>query len=162
MQINYFTFLVAAIVTLIVGFVWYHPKVFGTIWMKENNFTQEELRKGNMLKIFGFTYLFAVMIAMTLASLTIHQSGALGMVGGPLLVESAKPSFHAFMADYGTAYRTFKHGALHGFMSGLFFAFPVIGINGLFERKSWKYIFVHGGFWMLTLALMGGIICAFA
>ncbi len=44
MQINYFTFLVAAIVTLIVGFVWYHPKVFGTIWMKENNFTQEELR----------------------------------------------------------------------------------------------------------------------
>ncbi|SHM44547.1 DUF1761 domain-containing protein [Flavobacterium chilense] len=162
MQINYFTFLVAAIVTLIVGFVWYHPKVFGTIWMKENNFTQEELRKGNMLKIFGFTYLFAVMIAMTLASLTIHQSGALGMVGGPLLVESAKPSFHAFMADYGTAYRTFKHGALHGFMSGLFFAFPVIGINGLFERKSWKYIFVHAGFWMLTLALMGGIICAFA
>ena len=162
MQINYFTFLVAAIVTLILGFVWYHPKVFGTIWMKENNFTQEELRKGNMLKIFGFTYLFAVMIAMTLASLTIHQSGALGMVGGPLLVESAKPSFHAFMADYGTAYRTFKHGALHGFMSGLFFAFPVIGINGLFERKSWKYIFVHAGFWMLTLALMGGIICAFA
>jgi len=162
MQINYFTFLVAAIVTLVVGFVWYHPKVFGTIWMKENNFTQEELRKGNMLKIFGFTYLFSVMIAMTLASLTIHQSGALGMVGGPLLVESAKPSFHAFMADYGTAYRTFKHGALHGFMSGLFFAFPVIGINGLFERKSWKYIFVHAGFWMLTLALMGGIICAFA
>ncbi len=162
MQINFAALFIAAIVTLVTGFIWYNPKVFGTIWMKENNFTREELRSGNMLKIFGLTYVFSLMITMTLMSLTIHQSGAVGMVGGPPLMDSAKPSFAAFMADYGTAYRTFKHGALHGFMSGLFFAFPIIGINGLFERKSWKYIFVHAGFWMLTLTLMGGIICGFA
>ncbi|AOC93900.1 hypothetical protein BB050_00758 [Flavobacterium anhuiense] len=162
MQINFVALFTAAIVTLVTGFIWYSPKVFGTIWMKENNFTQEELRKGNMLKIFGLTYIFSLMITMTLMSLTIHQSGAVGMVGGPPLIDSAKPSFAAFMADYGMAYRTFKHGALHGFMSGLFFAFPLIGINGLFERKSWKYIFIHSGYWILTLTLMGGIICGFA
>jgi len=162
MEINFIALLLAAIVTLVVGFIWYNPKVFGTIWMKENNLTQEELRTGNMLKIFGLTYIFSVMITMTLMSLTIHQSGALGMIGGPPMINSAKPSFHSFMADYGMAYRTFKHGALHGFMSGLFFAFPVIGINGLFERKSWKYIFIHAGYWLVTLTLMGGIICAFA
>ena len=162
MQINFTALFIAAIVTLVTGFIWYSPKVFGTIWMKENNLTQEGLRKGNMLKIFGLTYVFSLMITMTLMSLTIHQSGAIGMVGGPPLLDSAKPSFAAFMADYGMAYRTFKHGALHGFMSGLFFAFPLIGINGLFERKSWKYIFVHAGYWMLTLTLMGGIICGFA
>jgi hypothetical protein len=130
--------------------------------MKENNLTQEELQKGNMLKIFGLTYLFSLMITVILMSLTIHQTGAFGMVGGPPLLESAKPSFKAFMDDYGTAYRTFKHGALHGFMSALFFALPIIGINGLFERKSWKYIFVHVGFWAVCLTLMGGIVCAFA
>ncbi|KAF2333359.1 MULTISPECIES: DUF1761 domain-containing protein [Flavobacterium] len=162
MQINFVALFIAAIVTLVTGFIWYSPKVFGTIWMKENNLTQEELRKGNMLKIFGLTYVFSLMITMTLMSLTIHQSGAIGMVGGPPLMDSAKPSFAAFMADYGMAYRTFKHGALHGFMSGLFFAFPLIGINGLFERKSWKYIFIHSGYWILTLTLMGGIICGFA
>ncbi|RYJ39681.1 MULTISPECIES: DUF1761 domain-containing protein [Flavobacterium] len=162
MQINFAALFIAAIVTLVTGFIWYSPKVFGTIWMKENNLTQEELRKGNMLKIFGLTYIFSLMITMTLMSLTIHQSGAIGMVGGPPLMDSAKPSFAAFMADYGMAYRTFKHGALHGFMSGLFFAFPLIGINGLFERKSWKYIFIHSGYWILTLTLMGGIICGFA
>ena len=162
MQINFAALFIAAIVTLVTGFIWYSPKVFGTIWMKENNLTQEELKSGNMLKIFGFTYVFSLMITMTLMSLTIHQSGAVGMVGGPPLMDSAKPSFAAFMADYGMAYRTFKHGALHGFMSGLFFAFPLIGINGLFERKSWKYIFIHAGYWMLTLTLMGGIICGFA
>ena len=162
MQINFAALFIAAIVTLVTGFIWYSPKVFGTIWMKENNLTQEELKSGNMLKIFGLTYIFSLMITMTLMSLTIHQSGAIGMVGGPPLLDSAKPSFAAFMADYGMAYRTFKHGALHGFMSGLFFAFPLIGINGLFERKSWKYIFIHAGYWMLTLTLMGGIICGFA
>lgn len=162
MEINFVALLLAAVVTLVTGFIWYNPKVFGTIWMRENNLTQEDLRKGNMIKIFGFTYLFSLMITVTLMSLTIHQSGAVGMVGGPPMLADAKPSFAAFRADYGMAYRTFKHGALHGFLSGLFFAFPIIGINGLFERKSWKYIFVHSGYWMLTLTLMGGIICAFA
>jgi hypothetical protein len=162
MEFNPIALLLSAVVTLAVGFIWYNPKVFGTIWMRENNLTEEQLRTGNMLKIFGLTYVFSLMITVILMSLTIHQTGALGMVGGPPLVESAKPSFAAFMADYGTAYRTFKHGALHGFMSGLFFAFPVIGINGLFERKSWKYIFIHAGFWIVSLTLMGGIICGFA
>ncbi|MCD0470770.1 DUF1761 domain-containing protein [Flavobacterium sp. JAS] len=162
MEINPIALLLAAVVTLAVGFIWYNPKVFGTIWMRENNLTQEELQTGNMLKIFGLTYVFSLMITVILMALTIHQTGALGMVGGPPLVDSAKPSFAAFMADYGTAYRTFKHGALHGFMSGLFFAFPVIGINSLFERKSWKYIFIHAGFWIVCLTLMGGIICGFA
>ena len=162
MEINFIALLVAAIVTLVVGFIWYHPKVFGTIWMKENNFTAEDLKKGNMLKIFGLTYLFSLMITMILMALTIHQSGAFGMVGGPPMLDHAKPSFTAFMTDYGTAYRTFKHGALHGFMAGLFFALPLIGINGLFERKSWKYILIHAGFWAVCLTLMGGIVCAFA
>ncbi|MEO8240354.1 MAG: DUF1761 domain-containing protein [Flavobacterium sp.] len=162
MEINFIALLVAAIVTLVVGFIWYHPKVFGTIWMRENNLTEEDLRKGNMLKIFGLTYLFSLMITMILMALTIHQSGAIGMVGGPPMLDHVKPSFTAFMADYGMAYRTFKHGALHGFMAGLFFAFPLIGINGLFERKSWKYILIHAGFWAVCLTLMGGIVCAFA
>ncbi|MTH16353.1 DUF1761 domain-containing protein [Flavobacterium sp. LC2016-01] len=162
MEINFIALFLAAVVTLLTGFIWYHPKVFGTIWMKENNFTEEQLKTGNMLKIFGLTYVFSLMITVILMALTIHQSGAVGMVGGPPKLAEAKPSFAAFMADYGTAYRTFKHGALHGFMSGLFFAFPIVGINGLFERKSWKYIFIHAGYWMLTLMLMGGIVCAFA
>ncbi len=162
MDFNFYALLTAAVVTLLVGFAWYHPKVFGTIWMRESNLTEDELKKGSMLKIFGLTYIFSLMITMTLMSLTIHQSGAVGMVGGPPLIASAKPSFAAFMADYGNAYRTFKHGALHGFISGLFFALPIIGINGLFERKSWKYIFIHTGYWIVTLTLMGGIICGFA
>ena len=92
-------------------------------------------------------------------SLTIHQTGALGMIGGAMKVNEALPSFKAFMADYGTAFRTFKHGALHGFITGLFFAFPVVAINALFERKSWKYILINAGFWIITLTIIGSIVC---
>jgi len=162
MKMNFLAFFASALTTLVTGFIWYNPKVFGTIWMREAELNQEELKNGNMLKIFGLTYVFSLMMTMVISALTIHQSGAVGMVGGPPLIENAKPSFAAFMADYGTAYRTFKHGALHGFISGLFFAFPIVAINGMFERKSWKYIFINAGYWALTLTLMGGIICAFA
>ncbi len=156
---NFISPVVAAFTTLLVGFVWYHPKVFGAVWMKETGLTQEELQKGNMLKIFGLTFIFSIFIGMIMQSLTIHQMGALGMVGGPTIT-SIKPSFAAFMADYGMAFRTAKHGALHGFMTGLFFAFPMIAINGLFERKSWKYIFIHAGFWTVSLMIIGAIVCA--
>ncbi|OOV26928.1 hypothetical protein BXU11_11245 [Flavobacterium sp. LM5] len=159
MEMNFQSLFVAALLTLFIGFVWYHPKVFGTIWMKEAGLTEDQLKTGNMLKIFGLTYLFSLFIASIEMTLTIHQMGALGMVGGPSKMNEVLPSFTAFMADYGTAFRTYKHGALHGFISGLFFAFPMIAINGLFERKSWKYIFIHAGYWIITLTFMGAIIC---
>jgi Protein of unknown function (DUF1761) len=162
MEMKLLPFFASAIITLVTGFIWYNPKVFGTIWMREAGLNRESLKNGNMIKIFGLTYIFSLMITVIISALTIHQSGAIGMVGGPQLAASAKPSFAAFMADYGTAYRTFKHGSLHGFISGLFFAFPILAINGLFERKSWKYTFINAGYWILTLTLMGGIICAYA
>ena len=159
MEMNFYAVLVAATSTLVVGAVWYSPMLFANAWMKESGLTEEQLKKGNMLKIFGLTFLFSVMIAMIMQVLSIHQFGALGMIGGPDYIETAKPSYAAFMADYGTAFRTFKHGALHGFMSGLFFAFPLIAINGLFERKSWKYIFIHAGYWTVSMTIMGAIVC---
>jgi hypothetical protein len=159
MEFNFLAILVAALSSFVVGFIWYNPKVFGTIWMKEAGLTQEQCEKGNMLKIFGLTFVYAFMLAFMLQNLVIHQTGALGMIGGPMLVDSAKPSFLAFMADYGDAFRTFKHGALHGLISGIFLALPIIAMNGLFEQKSWKYMAIHAGYWMVVMTIMGAIIC---
>ena len=158
MEINFLAVLVAALSSFIVGFFWYNPKVFGTIWMNETGMTEEKARKGNMAKTFGLTFIFAFMLAFIMMPLTIHQFGALGMVGGD--ATKALPSYAAFMADYGTAFRTAKHGALHGTLTGLFFAFPMIAINGLFERRSWKYIFIHSGYWIVSLMIIGAIVCA--
>jgi hypothetical protein len=92
-------------------------------------------------------------------ALTIHQMGALSMIGGPESIATAKPSYAAFMADYGDAFRSYKHGALHGFLSGVFLALPIIAINGLFELKSWKYIAIQAGYWIVIMTIMGAIVC---
>jgi len=159
MEFNFLEVFVAAFSSLVVGFIWYNPKVFGTIWMREAGFTREQSEKGNMFKIFGLTFVYSLMIAFMMPALVIHQMGALSLIGGPTFIETAKPSYLAFMADYGDAFRTFKHGALHGFMSGVFLALPIISINGLFEQKSWKYMAIQAGYWIVILTIMGSIIC---
>lgn len=158
MEINFLALFVAALSTLVIGFIWYNPKVFGSIWMRESGLTEEKMKGANMPVIFIMAVFFAFLISMILQFLTIHQWGALGMIGGDL--STAKPSYDAFMADYGTAFRTFKHGALHGFLTGLFLAFPMTATNALFERKSWKYTFINSGYWIVCFMVMGGIICA--
>jgi hypothetical protein len=158
MEINFLALIVAALSTLVVGFIWYNPKVFGAIWMNETGLTEEKLQGANMALIFGMSLLYAFLIAIILQFLTIHQYGALGMVGGDPTI--AKPSYIAFMADYGTAFRSFGHGALHGFISGLFLALPLVGTSALYERRSFKYTLISGGFWIVCFMIMGGIICA--
>lgn len=158
MEINFLALLAAAASTLVIGFIWYNPKVFGTIWMKESGTTEDKMKGANMALIFGMAVFYAFLMAMVLQFLTIHQWGAIGMIGGD--AANAKPSFTAFMNDYGTAFRTFKHGMLHGFISGLFLALPIVGTNALFERRSWKYTLISGGYWIVCFMVMGGIICA--
>mgnify|MGYP000005839846 FL=1 len=157
LPINPIAIPIAAVAALVVGFIWYNPKVFGNAWMKAAGMTEEQIKGGNMAKIFGLALLFAVLLSILLMQFTNHQWGAMGMIGGE--PETAKESFEAFMADYGTAFRTFKHGALHGTMFGILGALPIIGTNALFERKGAKYIFINAGYWIVTLAVMGAILC---
>ncbi|WP_395061301.1 DUF1761 domain-containing protein [Flavobacterium sp.] len=149
--------LLSAFSSLVVGFIWYNPKVFGTIWMKESGVSEEKIKGGNMFATLTMAFIYAFFISVIMQFLVIHQTGALGMVGGD--ATKALPSYNAFLADYGTKFRTFKHGALHGFMTGLFFALPVIGVGALFERRSWKYTLIAGGYWVVTCTIMGSILC---
>ena len=157
--INFKAIFVAAFSSFIVGFIWYNPKVFGTIWMNETGMTEEKARKSSMLKVFGLTFVFSFMLAFIMPTFVIHQFGALGMVGGPSEVEKAMPSYLAFLSDYGNVFRTYKHGALHGSMIGLFVALPVIATNCLFEQKSFKYAAITSGYWLIVMTIMGAIIC---
>tara|TARA_R110002049_G_scaffold213832_2_gene385288 strand:- start:992 stop:1480 length:489 start_codon:yes stop_codon:yes gene_type:complete len=158
LPINPIAIPIAAVAALFIGALWYNPKFgFGISWMRESGMTEERMKKGNIAVIFGIALLFAAMLAFLLMNFTNHQWGAFGMIGADPSV--AKPSFEAFMADYGNAFRTFKHGALHGTMFGVLGALPIIGTIALFERKSAKYIFINAGYWIVTLAVMGSILC---
>lgn len=157
MELNFLAILVAAIVPLFIGFIWYGPMLFQNAWMRESGMTEEKMKNSNMAVIFIVSLLLSVLLAFFTQFLVIHQFGAMGMIGGD--PTDALPSFQAFMDDYGNNYRTYKHGALHGAMAGIFFVLPVMATNGLFERKSWKLTFINVGYWTLCLAIMGAIIC---
>lgn len=158
MEMNYLAIIAAALATTVTGSIWYNPKVFGTIWMRESGMTEEKAKSTNIAKTVGIAILFGLMIAFFLPPIVIPQVDAVQLTGGN--PAAALSSYHAFMADYANNHRSFGHGALHGAMAGLFLAMPIIGINSLFERKSWKYILISGGYFIFTLAIMGGIISA--
>lgn len=65
--INWLAVLVAGISAFILGGVWYSPALFGNAWMKENNMTLEEVKKGNKGKIFGWAFILALIMSANLA-----------------------------------------------------------------------------------------------
>ena len=118
-----------------------------------------------MLVIFGLTYFFSLLLAGVMMQFVIHQSSIPGLFVDVekfgLTAAEGEAFVKDFMAKYGNIHRTFSHGAVHGGILAIMGIFPIIAINSLFERRGWKYIFVHTGYWFISLILMGGVICAF-
>ncbi len=143
-DINWIALIVASLIPLVTGFIWYNPKVFGTVWMKETGMTEEKAKGMNPGKTYGLAVVFAFLIAF--------------MMWPQVMLGGAPGEAHG--AEGG--FMTFKHGAFHGAMVGLFFVLPVFATNALFEMKSAKYVMINAGYWIVTMALMGGIINAWA
>lgn len=166
MNFNFSIISAAAFVPLIVGFIWYNPKFLGTAWIKASGLSSHQVSNKPKPIVFLWCYLLSFLIAFVMTPIVIHQFGFYStLINEPGIGEpTSEVSIYIqeFFSKYGKNFRTFKHGALHGFMNALLFATPVIGTIALFEKKSFKYVLIHGGYWIVSLAIMGGIICKFA
>ena len=165
MHFNFIAVLVAALVPLVMGFIWYNTKVMGNAWMRECGLDEEKLKGANMALIFGLCFVFSLMLAFVMQMLVIHQMHVYSLfqhyekdMQDPNSAVSVL--LKNIMDTCGNEFRTFKHGALHGFMSSLFIVLPVMATNAMFERKSWKYIWINWGYWAISFMLMGGIVSA--
>jgi hypothetical protein len=125
--INWPAVLVAALSAFMVGGVWYSPVLFGNAWLADSKLTNNDVEQGNKAKIFGFTAVFALIMAANLA---------------------------IFLADSKT---NVTWGATAGFLAGIW-TFGAIATHSLFELKNWRYIFINGGYSVVSLTLMGAII----
>lgn len=163
---NFSILLLAAIIPMVMGFIWYNPKTLGNAWMKAADVTEEKMKGANMGVIFGLSYVFSVMLAMAVYFIVVHQSHLFStlMDESGMREQTGEAWAYAqdFMAKYGQNFRTFKHGLFHGILDGFFFALPILATNAMFERKGFKYIAINSGYWIITLGLMGGVICQFA
>lgn len=127
--INWLAVIVAGLSAFMVGGIWYSRPLFGNAWMVDSNLTEEQIKKGNKGKIFGFTLVFSLIMAVNLAM---------------------------FLADAKT---NASWGGTAGFLAGVW-TFCAIAIHSLFELKSWRHIFINGGYSVVSLTLMGLIIGA--
>lgn len=136
-SMNWLAILVSALIPLIIGAIWYHPKVFGTVWMNATGITEDKLKTMSPAK----AYIVAVLLSVVLSFYLYINV----LIGGP-----------DDMRHGQEIYMTFKHGAAHGAFLGLFVVLPALTTNATFEMKSAKYIFINVFYWIVSLALMGG------
>jgi hypothetical protein len=66
-QLNLLAVIVAAVSSFVIGGLWYSPVLFHRAWMKANGFAEADVAGGNMAKIFGLSFVFAVVMALNLA-----------------------------------------------------------------------------------------------
>lgn len=170
MNINFISLILAALVPMVLGFIWYHDKVFLNTWLKETGITREKMNSGNMFLIFGGSFLCAVILAFSMNLIAYHDS----FVMGALFYETAgtmapDPNTVAgqwaktYMDNFAQSNHTFKHGAFHGLViAGVFIATPIIITEALYEQRSWRFILVKIAYWCISLSLMGGIIASMA
>jgi hypothetical protein len=165
-HINFLVIALSALIPLIIGAIWYSKPVFGNLWIKVSGVSMEETKKAHMAVVFGLTYVFSFFIAFSLNFMVIHQFSMFSILANePGLMDKGSEINNYvtdFMMKYGNNFRTFKHGALHGFMGGLFIAMPILAINSMFENKGFKYNAINAGYWIVSMTLMGGVICQFS
>lgn len=134
-NINWLSIIIATLIPTITGFIYYNPKVVGTAWMKSLGITEEHMKKGNMPVIFGVSLVMSFLLAFFL----VHFCNGEGQEG---------------------EFDTFQHGAWHGAFIGILVAMPVLVTNGLFELKNFANQAINVTYWIITLALMGGVLDA--
>lgn len=125
--INWLAVIAAALSAFVLGGIWYSPLLLGNLWMKENRFTTETVKAGNKGKIFGWSLVLSLIMAVNLA----------------MILNSADMNLTL--------------GLTYGALAGVW-AFCAIAIVALFEMKGLAYIFINGGYALVALAIMGGII----
>ena len=65
--INWLAVLVAGLSAFVVGGIWYSRPLFGNAWMVDSNLTEDQIKQGNKGRVFGFTAVFSLLMAVNLA-----------------------------------------------------------------------------------------------
>lgn len=133
--INYMAVLTAAVVSMVVGFLWYGP-LFGKMWIKEMGWSKtdmEKAKKKGMAKQYGLMFVGSLVMSYVLAHATIFASAYMHVTGVPA-------------------------GLMSGLWNWLGFVAPVTLGSVLWEGKSWKLWGLNNGYYLVTLLAMGTVL----
>ncbi len=131
-NVNYLAVVVAAILHMALGFLWYGP-LFGKMWMGMMGFTQKTIEeaktKGGMGKNYAIALLGAFVTNWVLAYVV-------GFSGAATILEGMQAGFWVWLGFMATTT-----------LSGV-----------LWEGKSWKLYLLNNGHLLIGLLLSGAIL----
>ena len=130
-EVNYVAVLVAAVASFVVGFVWYHPSVFGTMWMRLAGMTPSAMEAGKK---------------------KMMQSMVLAFVGSVIM---AYVLTH-FIAVWGA--NDFMGALQLGFWTWLGFQMPIQLGSVLWEQKSWNLFALNGAYWLVNTIVIAEVL----
>ena len=128
--INWWAVLVAAIVKMAIGALWYSPFAFGPRWMALTNCNEADM-KARMPRLLVFDFIASIVMAFVLLH-AVYYAGA----------------------------RTLATGAAVGFFNWLgFIATVTFGLT-IYEKRPWALFSIANGFQLVSLLVMGAILAA--
>jgi len=130
LPVNAYAIFAAAILCMIIGFVWYMPSVFGKVWMKESGITKKSMSGSAAKTAFAKSFVATLVMVYILSQLE-----SLALVAGV------------------------AEGASMGVLVWLGFVATTLVNSVLFEGKSWTLYFINSGYQLVCL-LLAGIILA--
>jgi hypothetical protein len=134
-EVTFWPILAAGIANVVLGMIWYHPKVFGNAWMAKTGMTPEQTERGK--KMMPLMALLAFLAAMLVAYV---------------------------MNYFGIAWGVFDWiGAVElGFWCWVGFVAPTMLGMVLWEMKPVKYYLIVSGFWLVSFITMAVILVLMA
>lgn len=143
-KLNFIALIVAGLIPIIMGFIYYHPSVLGNTWMRANGFTQESIGKGPKPMLYVLATVMSFLLAFFMWGWTTGAGGV--------------DTFQVTDPKDGHSHVTFQHGLFHGLAFTILVLTPIFTTNAIFEKKSFTWAWVNIVYWGLCISLMCGIL----
>lgn len=131
-DVNYLAVIVAAVLQMVLGFLWYGP-LFGKTWMGFMKITPAKVSQQVMTRMYAWSAVMSLITAYVL-SLVVDYMGA----------------------------KTVGAGVVAGFWPWLGFVVPVTAASLLYENRPFGLWVLNAGYQLVSLALMGALLAAWA
>lgn len=131
-QVNYVAIIAAAIISMILGFLWYSPILFAKPWMSLMGYTGERMKEAQkgMLKLYGVSFIVTCISAYILYHVMVMSTNYFGYGAMQTAITSAISMWLGFIM-------------------------PVQLTDVLFGSKKLQLFLINTGYQLASLLAMG-------
>ncbi len=132
-NLNLVPVIIAGVINIILGALWYSPLVVGKLWMRSMGKTEEELKQGFSSAAMGMTYVVNTIASLVFAYVLAH------------LVKFSMVN-------------TFSQGVMIGFWVWLGFVVTTVIPGYMYESRPKMLYFLFIVYQLISITIMGGFL----